>query len=257
MFSFCLHNEILKKTTRKKPSPKIGVLRIDYDYPPLVGDVDDENTFKFEIEYVVVNGLTFEKAQSGEINDSIIMELDIAIRKLEQKQVIGITGDCGFLMAYQKIIRKATKLPVFMSSLLLTPIISAAINNDDKIGILTANSDSLIQTLPRLLTECGVKNDVSQFYVIGCQNIDGFEAVAAGERVDFEKVNNGIQALVKENLAKNPNTKAFLMECTELPAYSDTIRYLTALPVFDVTDLISLFYSSCTDNPRFGINNWQ
>lgn len=250
---FCLDICSDKKRINKK---KIGILRIDYDYPPIPGDVDDSSSFDFEIEYEIIYGLTFEKAQVGYIDDAIIVALKIAIRKLEQHNVVGLSGDCGFMMAYQKQIRQMTKLPVFMSSLLQTSILAAAIEKDEKIAILTANSKTLEPSLPKLLTECGILVDLNKFYVIGCEDVPGFEAVANGEQVDYLHVSKGIKKKVFEKLVEYPNTKGFLMECTELPCYSDMLRYETALPVFDAITLINLFYRSCTDNPNFGLNNW-
>lgn len=250
---FCLDLCSDKPRNIKK---KIGILRIDYDYPPIPGDVDDSSSFEFDIEYEIVKGLTFEKAQVGYIDNSIIVALKIAIRKLERYNVVGLSGDCGFMMAYQKLIRQMTKLPVFMSSLLQTSILASSIEENEKIAILTANSETLEPNLPKLLTECGILVDLNKFYVIGCQDVPGFEAVANGEKVDYLTVSKGIKNKVFEKLAEYPNTKGFLMECTELPCYSDMLRYETALPVFDAITLINLFYRSCTDNPNFGLNNW-
>ena len=250
---FCLDLCSEKPRNIKK---KIGILRIDYDYPPIPGDVDDSSSFEFDIEYEIVKGLTFEKAQVGYIDNSIIVALKIAIRKLEQYNVVGLSGDCGFMMAYQKLIRRMTKLPVFMSSLLQTSILASSTEENEKIAILTANSETLEPNLPKLLTECGILVDLNKFYVIGCQDVPGFEAVANGEKVDYLTVSKGIKNKVFEKLAEYPNTTGFLMECTELPCYSDMLRYETALPVFDAITLINLFYRSCTDNPNFGLNNW-
>ncbi len=236
--------------------PKIGILRIDYDYPPIPGDVDDERSFNFGVEYEIVKGLTFEKAQSGYINDEIRIALQIAVRKLERRNVVGLSGDCGFLMAYQKQVRQYTKLPVFMSSLLQTSIVESSIEDVDKIAILSANSKTLEPNLKNLLTECGIQVNIDKVYVIGCEDVEGFDAVAKGEKVDSKKVTIGIEKLVKKKLIEYPTTKAFIMECTELPCYSDTIRFATGLPVFDAITLINLFYCSCTDNPNFGLNNW-
>tara|TARA_X000000950_G_scaffold90606_1_gene113953 strand:- start:2007 stop:2216 length:210 start_codon:yes stop_codon:yes gene_type:complete len=56
------------KTTGNK---KIGILRIDYDYPSIPGDVDSANSFNFDIEYEIIKGLTFELAQTGYIDNKI------------------------------------------------------------------------------------------------------------------------------------------------------------------------------------------
>ena len=70
--------------------------------------------------------------------------------------------------------------------------------------------------------------------MVGVQDVDGFEAVALGELVDYKKVEPGIVKLAKETLKQHPRLKAFLFECTELSAYSDSIREATGLPVFDI-----------------------
>tara|TARA_Y100000768_G_scaffold386987_1_gene376832 strand:- start:887 stop:1657 length:771 start_codon:yes stop_codon:yes gene_type:complete len=255
MSCFCFGTNANENKNKKRY--KIGILRIDYEYPPIAGDVDDERSFDFGVEYEVVEGLTFQNAQQGILSAEIISSFKTAIRKLEKKNVIGLSGDCGFMMAYQKLVCDISKLPVFMSSLLQTPIIAASIEDHETIGILSANSDTLKPNLKKLMTECGVNVNLEQIYVIGCQEIPGFDAVAKGEKVNNKLVNKGIEKIIKHSLVGHPNTKAFLMECTELPCYSDTVRYISGLPVFDIITLINLFYASSTDNPNFGINGWD
>ena len=70
--------------------------------------------------------------------------------------------------------------------------------------------------------------------LVGAQDVDGFESVALGELVDYKKVEPGIVELAKETLKQHPRIKAFLLECTELSAYSDSVREATGLPVFDI-----------------------
>ena len=48
-----------------------------------------------------------------------------AIDFLEAKKVSGITGDCGFLMNYQKEARRQAKLPCFISAVLQCPLLAA------------------------------------------------------------------------------------------------------------------------------------
>ena len=70
--------------------------------------------------------------------------------------------------------------------------------------------------------------------MVGAEDVDGFEAVALGEMVDYQKVEPGVVALAQETMRRNPNLRAFLFECTELSAYSDAVRQATGLPVFDI-----------------------
>jgi len=92
---------------------------------------------------------------------------------------------------------------------------------------------------------------------VGCQDIDGFEAVALGEKVDVEKVTPGMVAKAKEVLAKDPDLRCLMLECTELPPYSDALRKETKLPVYDAITCANMFMAGFHDNPRFGIQEWQ
>ena len=51
-----------------------------------------------------------------------------------------------------------------------------------------------------------------------------------------------------------PQTRAILLECTELPPYSDAIRHATGLPVFDAITNSDFFMMGFQDNKRFGID---
>merc|ERR1719284_1637418 len=124
--------------------------------------------------------------------------------------------------------------------------------------IFTANGEKLLPMTDLLKRECGIDVDEEEnFHIVGCQDVPGFEAVANGTEVDVAKVTPGMVQLAKESLAKYPNSKAFLLECTELPAYSDSIRQATGLPVFDAISCAEFFLSSYKDNPNFGIDDWQ
>jgi hypothetical protein len=91
---------------------------------------------------------------------------------------------------------------------------------------------------------------------VGCEDVEGFEAVALGEKVDTKKVEPGIVKKALATLKEHPEARAFLLECTELPPYSDAIRHATGIPVFDAITGCDFFISSCVDNARFGENDW-
>ena len=235
---------------------RIGVLQIDYDYPPIKGDVDHKESFNYEVIYERINGLTFERAQHGEWSDEIAYEARRAISRLEQAGCIGLTGDCGFMMAYQINIRRLTDLPVFMSALLQAPIAAAAYQSDEKIAILTANSNTLAPNLNKLLTYFGIQVNPSRFVVIGCQDVPGFEAVKNGKQVNYKNVSKGILKLVRKHCVNDAKIKSVLMECTEMPVYADLIRKETGMPVFDAITMIDFYYSTMSNNSNFGAKKW-
>merc|ERR1719421_1649528 len=167
-------------------------------------------------------------------------EFRLAVKWLESKGANGITGDCGFMMA-----------------MIQCPMISVAFDKFDKILILTANSETLKPQKEVMLTQCGFNVDDDRFKIVGCQDVDGFDAVAKGGKVDVERVTPGIVALVKNWIKKMPAIRAICLECTELPPYADALRKETRLPVFDAITNCDFFINAYKDNPRFGLNNWQ
>jgi hypothetical protein len=50
--------------------------------------------------------------------------------------------------------------------------------------IMTADGTTLAPMRDLIRSECGVQNQVKRFEFVGCQDVDGFEAVAKGDKVD-------------------------------------------------------------------------
>ena len=244
----------------KKPEPTLGILRLDYDYPPAPGDVDDIRTWNYKVIYRVIPKLTFGICQKGgdAITEEIKQNTREAVKYLEKQGVVGITGDCGFMINIQDIVNDSTNKPVFLTSLVGLPSITNAFDNNETIAVLTANSNSLDPILPRLLNMSGISEKNKQrLQIVGCQNVDGFDAVEKGEKVDVQRVTPGIVALVKKEIQANPKIKCILMECTELGPYSDSVRAATGLPVYDSITTANSFMEGFLDNKRFGSNYWQ
>lgn len=235
----------------------LGVVRLDYDYPPAPGDIDSPESYAYDVFYRVVPGLTFAMCQSGKMTDEVENNFVDAVKYLVSKGVTGITGDCGFMMYFQQLARRNCNLPVFMSSLAQLPAVTCAFNQHELIAILTANSETLKPMRNLIKDECGVDPDERRFIIVGAQDVPGFEAVAAGGKVNVEKVTPGMVELCHQTLKQFPKVRGFLLECTELPPYADAIRASTRLPVWDSITGCDYFISGAQDNARFGLNNWQ
>ena len=179
------------------------------------------------------------------------------VQWFNEKNVSGITGDCGFMIHIQHHVRAHTQKPVFMSSLIQLPTIVQAYSNEEQIAVFTANGRSLRDMSDLIYNLCNVDIHDERLILVGCEDVDGFEAVALGEKVNTSKVEPNIVKKAVETLEQYPKVKCFLMECTELPPYSDAIRKHTGLPVFDSITCADYFMTSLKDNPRFGLNDWQ
>jgi Asp/Glu/hydantoin racemase len=156
-----------------------------------------------------------------------------AIKELEAKGVCGFTGDCGFMMFFQGLARRNTHKPVFMSALAQLPAVTCAYAQHEQILIMTANGHTLEPMRDLIRDECGVDTQLKRFHVVGCEDVDGFEAVAEGKKVDVAKCTPGIVKKAQDAIKMYPQSRAILLECTELPPYADAIRHATGLPVYD------------------------
>jgi len=243
------------------PAPCLGVIRLDYNYPPAPGDIDHSGSFMYDVFYRMVPGLTFGICQAGpsgpgwtkEVEDNFVE----AIKYLESKGVSGITGDCGFMMWFQQLARRHTTKPVFMSSLSHLPTIVCAMGKHELVAVFTANGKTLEPMRDLIKDECNIDPNDKRLVIVGCEDVAGFEAVAAGAKVDTLKVQPGMVKKCRDTIRKHPNIRAILMECTELPPYSDALRAATGLPVFDAITGCDFFIRGRLDNPNVGLNDWQ
>merc|ERR1719456_504792 len=235
----------------------LGVIRLDYDYPPAPGDIDSPQSFGYDVFYRVVPGLTFDMCQSGKLTPMVEKNFEEALADLIAKGVTGITGDCGFMMYFQALARRNTTKPVFMSALAQLPGVTCAFNKNELIAIFTANSETLKPMRNLIKDECGVDPDERRFVIVGCQDVPGFEAVAAGGKVNVQKVTPGMVELAKKTLHQYPKIRCILLECTELPPYADALRAALRLPVYDAITCCDFFITGQQDNVRFGIQGWQ
>mmetsp|Transcript_80105 Transcript_80105/g.146410 ORF Transcript_80105/g.146410 Transcript_80105/m.146410 type:complete len:716 (-) Transcript_80105:101-2248(-) len=251
-----------KKAVEISKAPRhasLGIVRLDYDYPASPGDIDHPDSFSYDVFYRAVPGLTFEMCQQGVMPEDVKAEFLDAVKFLiDVKGVSAITGDCGFMMYFQKLARTiTTHEPVFMSALVSLPAVTCAYAHDELIGIFTANGESLEPMHDLIKDECGVDTHEHRYIIVGCEDIPGFEAVALGTKVDYDKVEPGVVKRALETQAAHPTMRAILFECTELPQFSDAVRHATGLPVYDAITTCNLFMEGLRDNERFGKNNWH
>jgi len=242
----------------KDQMPAIGIMRIDYTYPPAMGDAAHPNSYYYRTPHATVKGLTFEAAQKGEpLTQAQAAAMDAAVKELEaQPGLMGIAGDCGFLVNYQAhAVKLAQRVPLFISSVLQCSLLTNIFGGDAQVLVLTANGPELQRVMPKLLSLVNVAaEDQSRFVVAGCESLPGFEAVALAQKVDVEKVQPHCVQLVKSKMAEHPNMRAVLLECTELPPYADAIREATGLVVMDVITLVDFFHGAVSEDPYFGID---
>jgi len=85
-------------TKGKKAAASLGVVRLDYDYPPAPGDIDSPESYGYDVFYRAVPGLSFEMCQHAvpktgtPLPDDVMKGFVEAIKYLDQeKNVSGST----------------------------------------------------------------------------------------------------------------------------------------------------------------------
>ena len=111
---------------------RMGLVRLEHEYPYGVGDIDHGSTFRFQSCPGVVQGLTFEEAQRGSKDPVILENLKRVVDKMEAEECFGIAGNCGFMHFYQEFVRDYATVPVFMSALVQVPTMAAALEPDER-----------------------------------------------------------------------------------------------------------------------------
>ena len=153
-------------TNNTSLAPSLGVIRLDYDYPPSPGDIDHPASFNYDVYYRVVPGFTFEMCQSGKMTEDVEKNFIKALNYLvDEKKVSAITGDCGFMMFFQEFARKHTKIPILMSALAQLPAVTCAFSENEEIIIMTPNGKTLEPMRELIRKECGVDTQKKRYNI--------------------------------------------------------------------------------------------
>ncbi|SCY90958.1 aspartate/glutamate racemase family protein [Alkaliphilus peptidifermentans] len=222
----------------------IGIILLDSVAPFIPGDVANATTYSFPVRFRRVPGLTVKRILSHDLTAlDAVLEAGL---ELKREGVRAITSDCGFMALYQKQLVDQLKLPVFLSSLLQVPFMERLIAANEKIGIITVNSNALSEGILEL---CGAALP-GRIAIQGLQNASYFSSAFIEEvgELDFKKVETEVVAAATSMIKKDPTIKLILLECSVLPPYGSAIQMATGLPVFDFVTMINYIYSVVVKN---------
>ncbi len=206
----------------------------------LPGDVNNASTYPFPVRYQNVDGFSVQKAIGKD--PSVYNNLLGAAKSLVRQGVRAITGGCGFMGIHQPKLAKEIEVPVFLSSLMQIPFISAIIGVDSKLGIITADAKNLTEDL---LTAVGVSSS-SNLTIAGLEDRPNFYQFAIEERgcLDEEAVKDEVVVTTKKLVASNPDIRAILLECSLLPPYALAVQEAVNLPIFDYVTMIKFVFTA-------------
>jgi len=218
----------------------IGILMLEVRFPRIPGDIGNATTWNFPVVYRIVKGASPTRVVK-EADPTLIKPFIEAAQDLEKVGVKAITTSCGFLAIFQKEMAEAVNVPVFTSSLIQVPLVYRMLKNNQKVGIITADSGSLT----RKHLAC-VGADSVPTVILGTEDEEEFSRVCLGNELtlDVEKARNDLITVARRLISQHPEVGAIVLECTNMPPYAKSIQEEVNLPIFDIYTLTNMIYSA-------------
>lgn len=215
----------------------LGILMLDTRFPRIAGDAGNIHSYAIPARTAVVTGAeSLDIVMDGLPSPNLVKAFIHAAKQLESEGAIAIVSTCGFLVSIQNQIANAVTIPVLLSALSLHPQIRAA-HQGKPIGILTASRKDLGQTALK-----AANVNFKDAYVEGMEDCRSFNDAILKPKaqqaleIDCTQIEGAVVKKAQNLLQINPNIAAFLLECGNLPPYSDAIKRATGRPVYSIID---------------------
>lgn len=226
----------------------VGIIVLgDAQVPFVPGNVMNAWTYDFPVRYREVETLTSK--QLFDADDSVLDALIATGRKLELDGVRAISAGCGFFGNYQAELVEALNVPVAVSSLVQVPWMQTILGLSAKLGVLTANGPAVTD---RLLTACGITHP-ENLVIEDLGSGPEFSGIITDRgHFDDSVIRAEVVAGAQRIVGKEPDVRAILLECTELPPYACDVQAAVGLPVFDFITLIRWLRFAVQQSPYQG-----
>lgn len=228
----------------------IGVLSLDSYFAKPPGHIKNATTFTYPVRYKIVQGATLDRL-IDQRDPALLHPFIEAVKELEQEGVRAITGSCGFLALFQKQLADAVNVPVFMSSIIQVPMVYRMLKSGQKVGILTANKSGLSDDH---LKAVGAEN--TPVCIAGMEDQPEFsEVILRNKRVelDFNRFEAELLGVAEDLVSRHPEIGAMVLECTDMPFFSQRIQQRLNLPVFDIITLTNMVQHAVAQKSYTGI----
>ena len=222
-------------------SASLGVLMLETRFPRPPGDIGNPQTFAFPVHYRIVRGASPRRVVI-ERDATLLAPFVDAARALEREGVAALTTSCGFLALFQREMAAAVAVPLWTSSLLLVAEIEAGFGDGRRVGVVTADADSLTAEHLRAV---GARADTP---LEGLAPDSRFRATVLEDstELDVDEAARATVGAAARLVARHPEVAAIVLECTNMPPYADAVRAATGLPVHDITTLVRARLAAAT-----------
>ena len=204
----------------------------------LPGNSTNPKTFKFPVKYCRVKGANIHTILENPCRSALRAIIREA-RLMEEGGIRAITTSCGFNALFQSELADSVRVPVFTSSLMQIPLIQKMLKKNQTIGVITAKKSSLTE---RHLKNVGI-DDKTLLHIEGLESCTEWNKIfsAPEEDINISMVEKDVVDIAC-SMKKTSDIGAFVLECTDLPPFSDAIRKATDCPVFDFVTLTNFVF---------------
>jgi Asp/Glu/hydantoin racemase len=216
----------------------IGILMLEARFPRIPGDMGNATTWDFPVLYKVVEKATPD-AVVRKGNPGLLDPFIEGAKELEREGVRAITTNCGFLAMFHCEMAAAVDVPVFTSSLMQVPLVSAMLKPTQKVGVITVHAESLTQ---RHLEAVGV--DRVPHVIMGTEGEEEFSRVLLDNELelDVEKSTKEMIRVARRMVSEDSDVGAIVLECTNMTPYAAAVQEEVGLPIFDIYTLVNMVY---------------
>lgn len=225
----------------------VGIMLLDVWYPIIPGNVVNACTYDFPVRMRHVPGANQARMHSGD--PTLLDALVETGLELQREGVRAICGACGYFAHFQKRLRAALDVPVFLSSLVQLPWIKAVIRPDQAIAVVCADEPSFTDALFE-----NVGTDRRNVLVAQPPAGGEFDVFLHGTDGTFDNaaLEREIVQTAVSMVQQHGNVGAILLECSDMPPYSAAVQRATGLPVFDFVTMIRYAHSVVAQRPYYG-----
>lgn len=209
----------------------VGVLKLNTNFPRLLGDIGNPESFRYPVVYETIPSATPATVITGEpINPRIKQEIITTAKTLIAHGASIITTSCGFLSPLQSELTNAVKTPVITSSLELLPLLTN-LYGGERVGVITFDSEKLNSHYLSVPTPAAIE---------GLRAHDSLRFTIADDlsTIDVQRAESEVRDACVRLLQQAPQIQAVVLECTNLSPFKNSIREQFGCSVFDVVDAI-------------------
>lgn len=207
----------------------------------LVGNSTNPASYQYPVRFKPVLGANVHTILENP-DPGVLRAMIGDARDMVADGIRAITTSCGFNAIFQHELAAAVDAPVFTSSLLQVPLVQRILGPESEICVITANAGAL---RAEHLAAVGI-GSTAGLHVLGLEECPEWNRIFAqpDADVDLAVIEREIIGTALQAVERYPATRAFVLECTDLPPFSALIRQRSGLPVLDFISMVNYLHSS-------------